>query len=108
MAVGIHIKIAGGTAADFDRLNAEIDPDGNPPDGIMFHASGPIDGGWGVLDFWESREHYERFAAGRIGPAMGPQAPVRLAGDPRVRRARALPALSESAVPSRASQRVRA
>jgi hypothetical protein len=70
MAVGIRLKLDGGTAEQMDRLNAAIDPDGNPPDGIIFHASGPVDGGWGVLDFWESREHFERFAAERIAPAM--------------------------------------
>src|SRR5450755_4244055 len=70
MAIGIRIKLEGGTVEAVDRLNAEIDPDGNPPDGLIFHASGPVDGGWGVLDFWQSREHFDRFAAERIGPAM--------------------------------------
>ena len=70
MAVGIRLKLAGGTAEQIDKLNEAIDPDGNPPDGLIFHASGPVDGGWGVIDFWESREHFDRFAAERIGPAM--------------------------------------
>jgi hypothetical protein len=70
MAVGIRFKLAGVTAEQFDQLNAVIDPVGNPPDGIIFHASGPVDGGWGILDFWESRAHYDTFAAERIGPAM--------------------------------------
>ena len=70
MAVGIRLKMAGGTADLIDRLNTAIDPDGNPPDGLLFHASGPVDGGWGVLDFWESRAHFDRFIAERVGPAM--------------------------------------
>ena len=70
MAVGIRLKMAGGTADLIDRLNVAIDPDGNPPDGILFHASGPVDGGWGVIDFWESRAHFDKFAEERIGPAM--------------------------------------
>ena len=70
MAVGIRLKLDGGTAEQIDRLNAAIDPDGNPPEGILFHASGPVEGGWGVLDFWESRAHFDAFAAERIGPAM--------------------------------------
>ena len=53
MAIGIRMKLEGGTAEMVDRLNAEIDPDGNTPDGLIFHASGPVDGGWGVLDFWQ-------------------------------------------------------
>jgi hypothetical protein len=70
MAVGIRLKLAGVTAEQFDKLNAAIDPDGNPPDGLIFHAAGPVDGGFGVIDFWKSREHFDRFAAERIGPAM--------------------------------------
>jgi hypothetical protein len=81
MAVGIRLKLDGGTAEQMDRLNAEIDPDGNPPEGILFHASGPVEGGWGVLDFWESREHFDRFAAERIGPAM---AAIGATGQPEI------------------------
>jgi hypothetical protein len=70
MAIGIRIKLAGGSIADIDRINEAIDPDGDPPAGLLFHASGPIDGGIGVIDFWESREAFDRFAQERIGPAM--------------------------------------
>ena len=70
MAVGIRLKVEGGTADLVDRVNEVIDPAGNPPEGLLFHASGPVDGGWGVLDFWESRAHFDRFAEERIGPAM--------------------------------------
>jgi hypothetical protein len=83
MAVGIRFKIAGVTAEQFDQLNAAVDPDGNPPDGLLFHASGPIEDGWGVIDFWESRAHFDRFSHERIGPAMaaigaaGPQPDIR-------------------------------
>ena len=81
MAIGIRIKLDGGTAEMVDRLNAEIDPDGNRPDGLIFHASGPVDGGWGVLDFWQSRAEFDRFAAERIGPAM---AAIGATGQPEV------------------------
>jgi len=70
MTVGIRLKLPGITAEQFDQLNAAINPDANPPDGLVFHASGPIEGGWGVIDFWESRAHFDRFSAERIGPAM--------------------------------------
>jgi hypothetical protein len=70
MAVGLRLKIPGFTAEQADQLNAAIDPESNPPEGLIFHASGPIDGGWGALDFWESREQFDRFAQERIGPAL--------------------------------------
>jgi hypothetical protein len=68
MAVGIRVKLAGVGAEQFDKLEAAINPRVDHPDGLIFHASGPIDGGWGVLDFWESRAQFDRFAEERIGP----------------------------------------
>ena len=70
MAVGIRIKFDGMTEEQFDAVHAKVDPENNPPNGLLFHASGPIDGGWGVIDFWESREHFDRFAQERIQPAV--------------------------------------
>ncbi len=70
MAVGIRIKLAGVSVEQFDAIEAAVNAHENHPDGLIFHASGPIDGGWGVLDFWESRAHYDRFAAERIAPAV--------------------------------------
>ena len=69
MAIGIRIKIHDVTAELFDQLNAVVDPDANPPAGLIFHASGPVDGGWGVLDFWESRADFDAFAP-RIAEGM--------------------------------------
>ena len=70
MAVGIRIKLAGVDAEQFDKLEAAINPRVDHPDGLIFHASGPIDGGWGVIDFWESRADFDRFAEERIGAAV--------------------------------------
>jgi hypothetical protein len=69
MAVGIRIKFAGFTQEQFDAVNAHVDPDSNPPKGLLFHASGPIDEGWGVIDFWESRAAFDEFQ-GRIQQAV--------------------------------------
>lgn len=46
-----------------------MEVDQNPPDSLIFH-SGPIDEGWGVIDFWESREAFDRFAQSRLQPAI--------------------------------------
>jgi hypothetical protein len=71
MTVGIRIKLAGVSVEEFDRIEAAVNARENHPDGLIFHASGPVDGGWGVLDFWESRAQFDQFAAERIGPAVG-------------------------------------
>jgi hypothetical protein len=83
MTVGIRIKLAGITEEQFDKVNARIDPKGNPPEGILFHASGPIDGGWGVIDFWESRADFDAFSS-RIGEAAAAVG-VEMQGPPDVK-----------------------
>ncbi len=78
MAVGLRVKFDGGTQEQYDAVNAQMGIDDSPPDGLVFHSAGPIDGGWGVIDFWESREHFDRFLEGRLGPAiaeLGDRAP---------------------------------
>jgi hypothetical protein len=78
MAIGLRVKFADGTAEQYEAVNDQMGVEGNPPDGLIFHAAGPIDGGWGVIDFWESRDHFDRFLESRLGPAiqeLGDQAP---------------------------------
>ncbi len=61
MTIGIRLKLPGITQEQFDAAHDQINPDRIPPKGLVFHASGPIDGGWGVIDFWESREDFDAF-----------------------------------------------
>jgi hypothetical protein len=83
MAVGIRIKFPGLTVEQFDRVNEHVDPVSNPPQGLLFHASGPVEGGWGVIDFWESRQAFDAFQ-GRIQEAVA-AAGVELQGAPDVK-----------------------
>jgi hypothetical protein len=71
MAIGLRLKITGGTQEQYDALHAQMGIDGDPPEGLIFHAAGPIDEGWGIIDFWESREHFDRFRENRLMPAFG-------------------------------------
>lgn len=71
MAVGLRLKFSDGTQEQYDAIHSHMGIDDDPPEGLIFHAAGPIDEGWGVLDIWESREHFDRFQAGRLGPAIG-------------------------------------
>ena len=70
MAIGLRLKFDGGTQEQYDTIHSHIGLDQNPPEGMIFHSAGPIDGGWGVIDFWESREAFDRFAQSRLQPAM--------------------------------------
>jgi len=41
-----------------------------PPDGLLVHVGRATDGGFQVMEIWESRDQYERFNAEVIGPAL--------------------------------------
>ncbi len=71
MAVGLWISFAGGTQEQYDAVNAEMGVEQNPPEGLVFHSAGPIEGGWNVIDFWESREPSTASSRSRLGPAIG-------------------------------------
>jgi hypothetical protein len=83
MTVGIRIKFAGLSQEQFDQVNQHVDPAGNPPKGLLFHSSGPIDEGWGVIDFWESREDFDAFGP-RIQQSVA-AAGVELQGSPDIK-----------------------
>ena len=56
-----------------------------PVEGILSHVAGPTDGGWCVVDVWESEEAFQRFGE-LIGPLL---AEAGMPGEPRVFRAHA-------------------
>ena len=83
MAVGIRIKLHGITQEQFDKGHNQINPDRTPPKGLLYPASGPVDGGWGIIDFWESREDFDAFAK-RFPEGMA-AAGVELQGPPDIK-----------------------
>jgi len=58
MTVRIHTTLPGVSQEQFDALHKVITA-GEPPKGLLFHSSAPVEGGWGVIDFWASREDYD-------------------------------------------------
>jgi hypothetical protein len=55
-----------------EEMTARVDAAVGPatPDGLIAHVSGPMQGGWRIIDVWESEEHQQRFQADRLGPAL--------------------------------------
>ncbi|MDX6655263.1 MAG: hypothetical protein QOH62_56 [Solirubrobacteraceae bacterium] len=69
MAVGIIQDFAEGDAAKYDEVVRKMDLNGQMPSGGLFHVAGPgPDGGWRVVDVWESEAAFQAFAEGSIGP----------------------------------------
>ena len=53
MAVGIRLKFAGGTHEQYQAVHDTVNASSplGRADGLLVHSAGPIDGGWGVIDF---------------------------------------------------------
>ena len=68
----------------FDAAHDQINPDRSSPPGMLFHTSGPIDGGWGIIDFWESRADFDGFLEGRIQPGIA-ASEVQMQGPPDIK-----------------------
>jgi hypothetical protein len=54
----------------YDRVNAELDVENDPIEGLIFHWAGEVDGKWTVTDIWETREAHDRFRDERLFPAI--------------------------------------
>jgi len=68
MAIGVIIDAPGGTQAQYDRVLADVAP--HFPAGLLFHAARPREGGFVLVDVWESQEAFDRFLEQRLRPAL--------------------------------------
>src|SRR5690349_19918347 len=82
MAVAIVLDFPGGTMEHYHQVIERMGLDGRMPEGGLFHASGIYEGGIRVVDVWEDRDKFMRFAEEQIGPhtkAVGlPEPAVRM------------------------------
>ena len=69
MAVGLMVRFDGGTEDQYRAVHSHTGVDQTPPEGLIFHSAGPIDRGWRIIDFWESRAAFDRFLESGYGPA---------------------------------------
>jgi hypothetical protein len=58
------------TADVYEAVNARAGVDENPPDGLLIHTAGEVDGEWQIVDVWQSDEHARRFDEERLAPAI--------------------------------------
>ncbi len=71
MAIGLVNRFSEGAGAEvYDKVSGVLDARGNPPEGMIFHSAGELEGVFQVFNIWESREHFDRFREERLVPAM--------------------------------------
>jgi hypothetical protein len=70
MAIGMSLRWENGTQDQYEAVHRAMGIAENPPDGLIVHSAGPVHGGWGVTDFWESRAQFDAFVESRLMPTM--------------------------------------
>jgi hypothetical protein len=61
MAYLISHFYEGGTSEQYQAVRDAVHPAGGLPDGQVYHAAGPTDGGFLVAAVWDSKESCDRF-----------------------------------------------
>ncbi len=67
MAMVVMQDFPGGTQEQYDSVTAQLNLGGHSPKGNLVHTAGPIEGGWRVVDVWESQDALNAFM-GVLGP----------------------------------------
>jgi len=70
MAVNIMVEVSGLGATQYDAIVKDVIPNGQLAKGCQFHVAGPMDGGWRVVDVWDSQEDFDAFAQGALATAF--------------------------------------
>lgn len=71
MAVGVINRFPEGMGADqYDAVREKMDIQNDPPEGMIFHSAGELEGRFQVFNVWERAENHERFVADRLRPAQ--------------------------------------
>jgi hypothetical protein len=68
MAVGLILDFNGGTLDQYDQILEKMDLGGKVPPGAIFHWVAATDDGIRVVDVWEDRATFDKFAEEKIGP----------------------------------------
>jgi len=84
MAYGIVHFFAGATKEQYEAELGAVHPDRNTlPEGQIYHAAGPSEGGWTIVAIHESKESWEHFRDNILLPAFGKGVPGGFTGPPQ-------------------------
>ena len=70
MAIGAIYQGAGFTEAQYNQVHQLVTPSNQAPSGLIYHAAGPSENGFCVVEVWESQEALQRFFEQQLGKAL--------------------------------------
>ncbi|MDX6197839.1 MAG: hypothetical protein QOJ79_990 [Actinomycetota bacterium] len=70
MAVAVQMDFDGATLEQYDQICGKMGftPKGPGPAGAISHYATKTDSGLRIVDVWETKEQFEKFAQEQIGP----------------------------------------
>lgn len=86
MAYMITHFYEGGTEDQYNAVRKAVHPANGLPDGQIYHAAGPSDGGFLVVAVWDSKESNDTFINDVLMPTL-PKVEGGFAGPPQERTA---------------------
>jgi quinol monooxygenase YgiN len=70
MAIGFIFDNPGQTQEQYDAAVEQLKLAESLPEGLMFHAAGPTQDGWRVVEVWESQEAADAYFQGSLGQVL--------------------------------------
>jgi hypothetical protein len=68
--IGLIFEGPGVTQAQYEQVRDEVAPGNKRQPGLLYHAAGPTENGWRVMEVWESQEVLDRFFQEKLGQAL--------------------------------------
>jgi hypothetical protein len=69
VVVATLLEFPGVTQAQYERVGTQLELT-NKSRGLLYHACGPADSAWRIMDIWESRQAFDQFVDEVYLPAM--------------------------------------
>lgn len=70
MVIGFIFNNPGQTQEQYDAVVEQLNLAESQPEGWIFHAAGPTEDGWRVVEVWESQEAADAYFQGRLGQVL--------------------------------------
>jgi hypothetical protein len=65
MALAMLAEIPDLTQEEYEKVVTQVNENGSPA-GALFHAGGPIEGGYRIVEVWQSRESADAFYSSEL------------------------------------------
>jgi hypothetical protein len=70
MSVMLIAEIPGFTQEQYDAVSKELGSQDASSESLKFHAAGPIEGGWQIVEIWNSVDDYREFTQSHLKNAF--------------------------------------